>query len=212
MRLDVDKLRNTSSNLKEAINYSRQASNCDQLRGYEGEAATCYFSVFDELILQQKEEFIFKGRTRRPPLDNVNALLSFCYSLLTSMCCSALETVGLDPYAGFMHTDRPGRASLALDLMEELRPIMADRFVLTLINKKLITDDGFQEKENGAILMDDETRRTVLKLWQERKKEMITHPFIDEKIEWGLIPHVQAMLLARFVRGDVEEYPPFFWK
>ncbi len=212
LRLDAESLRNTSSNLKESIKYIRQVNNCDQLRGYEGEAAACYFSVLNELILQQKDDFIFAGRTRRPPLDKVNALLSFCYSLLTSMCCSALETVGLDPYAGFMHTDRPGRASLALDLMEELRPIMADRFVLTLINKKLVSGDGFQQKENGAILMDDETRKTVLKHWQERKKEMITHPFIDEKIEWGLIPYIQAMLLARFVRGDLEEYPPFFWK
>lgn len=212
MRLDVDSLKNTSSKLKTAIEYSREAIDCDQLRGYEGEAATRYFSVFDDLILQQKDDFVFNGRTRRPPLDNVNALLSFSYSLLTSVCCSALETVGLDPYAGFMHTDRPGRASLALDLMEELRAIMADRFVLTLINKKLVMPDGFQQKENGAILMSDETRKVVLKLWQERKKEMITHPFIDEKIEWGLIPYVQAMLLARYIRGDLEEYPPFFWK
>lgn len=211
-RVDVEKLKNVSDNLKRSIDFARKASDCDQLRGYEGEGATTYFSVFNELILQQKDTFQFKGRNRRPPLDNVNALLSFSYSLLTSMCCSALETVGLDPYAGFMHTDRPGRASLALDLMEELRPIMADRFVLTLINKRLINEDGFQCKENGAILMTDDTRKTVLKLWQERKKEMITHSFLEEKIEWGLIPYVQAMLLARYVRGDLDEYPPFFWK
>ena len=183
-RLDVDKLKNVSNNLRNAISLVREAKDCDQLRGYEGEAANSYFSVFDDLILQQKEDFEFQNRNRRPPLDNVNALLSFSYSLLTSMCCSALETVGLDPYAGFMHTDRPGRASLALDLMEELRPIMADRFVLTLINKRLVNANGFQCKENGAILMEDETRKTVLKLWQERKKETITHPFFEEKIEW----------------------------
>lgn len=211
-RLDVEKLKNVSNNLRRSIEFARNANDCDQLRGYEGEGANTYFSVFNELILQQKEAFYFEGRNRRPPLDNVNALLSFSYSLLTSMCCSALETVGLDPYAGFMHTDRPGRASLALDLMEELRPIMADRFVLTLINKRLITEDGFQCKENGAILLTDDTRKVVLKLWQERKKEMITHPFFEEKMEWGLIPYAQAMLLARCVRGDLDEYPPFFWK
>ena len=211
-RLDVDRLKRVSNNLKNAISLAREAKDCDQLRGYEGEAATSYFSVFDELILQQKETFKFDHRNRRPPLDNVNALLSFSYALLTSMCSSALETVGLDPYAGFMHTDRPGRASLALDLMEELRPIMADRFVVTLINKKLVNSDGFQCKENGAILIEDETRKIVLKLWQERKRETITHPFFEEKIEWGLIPYAQAMLLARSIRGDLDEYPPFFWK
>ncbi|MGL5676788.1 MAG: type I-C CRISPR-associated endonuclease Cas1c [Cellulosilyticaceae bacterium] len=212
LRLDVDELKNASDNLKRAINFAKGAIDVDQLRGYEGEAATCYFSVFDELILQQKDAFAFQGRTRRPPLDNVNALLSFCYSLLTSMCSSALETVGLDPYAGFMHTERPGRASLALDLMEELRPIMVDRFVLTLINKRLVNEKGFEHKENGAVIMDDDTRRTVLKLWQERKKDLITHPFLEDKIEWGLLPYAQALLLARFVRGDLDAYPPFFWK
>lgn len=211
-RIDVDQLKHISNNLKNAITLVRNAKDCDQIRGYEGEAATQYFSIFDELILQQKEDFRFCNRNRRPPLDNVNALLSFSYSLLTSMCSAALETVGLDPYAGFMHTDRPGRASLALDLMEELRPIMADRFVLTLINKRLVNASGFQCKENGAILMEDETRKILLKLWQERKKETITHPFFEEKIEWGLIPYTQAMLLARYIRGDLEEYPPFFWK
>lgn len=212
LRLDTGVLKNVSNHLKSAIKDVREAEDCDQLRGYEGEAATCYFSVFDDLILQQKDDFKFERRSRRPPLDNVNALLSFTYSLLTSMCSAALEAVGLDPYAGFMHTDRPGRASLALDLMEELRPVMADRFVLTLINKRLVASSGFQCKENGAILMDDETRRIVLKLWQERKKEVLTHPFLEEKIEWGLIPYAQAMLLARYIRGDLDEYPPFFWK
>lgn len=212
IRLDIDKLKGVSSTLKRAISYTDNAIGIDQLRGYEGEAATSYFSVFDELILQQKEAFTFHRRTRRPPLDNVNALLSFCYSLLTSMCNAALETVGLDPYEGFMHTERPGRASLALDLMEELRPIMVDRFVLTLINKRLVNEKGFEQKENGAIIMKDDTRKTVLKLWQERKKDLITHPFLEEKIEWGLLPYAQALLLARFVRGDLDQYPPFLWK
>jgi len=212
MRLDVNKLKNASNNLRNAMNFSREAINCDQLRGYEGEAATCYFSVFDNLILQQKDDFIFKGRNRRPPLDNVNALLSFSYSLLTSMCSSALEMVGLDPYAGFMHTDRPGRASLSLDIMEELRPALADRFVLSLINKKIVAPSGFQQKENGAIIMDDETRKQVLKHWQSKKSELITHPFMNEKVEWGLVPYIQAMLLARYIRGDLDAYPPFLWK
>lgn len=212
MRLDVEKLKKTSEKLQNAILFSRNSIDCDQLRGYEGEAASCYFASFDDLILQQKDEFVFNGRNKRPPLDKVNALLSFTYSLLTSMCGSALETVGLDPYAGFLHTERPGRASLALDIMEELRPSIADRFVLSLINKKIISSSGFQSKENGAIIMDDETRRLVLQHWQLKKAEIITHPFLDEKIEWGLVPYVQAMLLARYIRGDLEQYPPFLWK
>lgn len=212
MRLDVSRLKEVSTHLKDTITYARKAQSNEQLRGYEGEAATTYFSTFNELILQQKEEFKFTNRNRRPPLDNVNALLSFTYSLLTSMCSAALETVGLDSYAGFMHTDRPGRASLSLDLMEELRAVMADRFVLTLINKRLVSPKGFIKKENGAVCMDEETIKTVLRLWQERKKEVLTHPFLGEKIEWGLVPHAQAMLLARYIRGDLDEYPPFFWK
>ena len=146
------------------------------------------------------------------PLDNVNAMLSSAYSLLAGICTSALETVGLDPYVGFFHTDRPGRASLALDIMEELRSVMADRFVLTLINKRIVDSSGFLQKENGAVIMDDDTRKKFLAAWQEKKKEVITHPFLGEKMEWGMVPHVQAMLLARYVRGDLEEYPPFLWK
>ncbi len=145
-------------------------------------------------------------------MDNVNAMLSFAYSLLAGICTSALETVGLDPYVGFFHTDRPGRTSLALDIMEELRSVMADRFVLTLINKRIVDSSGFLQKENGAVIMDDDTRKKFLAAWQEKKKEVITHPFLGEKMEWGMVPHVQAMLLARYVRGDLEEYPPFLWK
>ena len=164
------------------------------------------------MILQQKKEFAFLGRNRRPPLDNVNALLSFVYTLLTNMTTSALETVGLDPYVGFMHTDRPGRVSLSLDLIEELRPVMADRFVLSLINRKMITGNDFTTKEDGAILIKDQARKKLLTEWQNKKKEVITHPFLEDKVEWGMVPYVQAMLLARYLRGDLDGYPPFFWK
>lgn len=212
MRIDIDKMKRKTVFLKNSLGRIRSSQSVDELLGIEGEAASIYFSVFDDLILQQKETFAFSGRNRRPPLDNVNAMLSFAYSLLAGMCASALETVGLDPYVGFYHTDRPGRISLALDLMEEFRSIMADRFVLTLINKKVIDNSGFHKKENGAVVMDEETRRIFLTHWQNKKKETITHPFLGEKLEWGIAPHIQALLLARYVRGDLDEYPPFFWK
>lgn len=212
MRLDEEKLNHCSNDILRQLEEIRKADHIDSIRGFEGKAAQGYFSVFDDLILQQKDTFQFHGRSRRPPLDEVNAMLSFVYSLLANMCCGALETVGLDPYAGFMHTDRPGRFSLALDLMEELRPIMADRFVLSLINKKIIKAKGFTRKENGAVIMNDETRRTFLSSWQSRKQETVTHPYLKEKVEWGLAPYVQALLLARVIRGDLDEYPPFMWK
>ena len=212
MRLDVEKLRNKSGFLASSLAKIRNCRSAGELLGLEGEAASVYFSVFDDLILQQKEDFHFSGRNRRPPTDEVNAMLSFAYTLLTSMCASALETVGLDPYVGFFHTDKPGRKSLALDLVEELRSVMADRFVLTQINLKTIKKEGFTKKENGAVVMDDNTRKIFLTAWQKKKQEMITHPFLEEKVEWGMIPFVQAMLLARHLRGDLEEYPPFFWK
>lgn len=194
------------------LNEIRICENKDTLRGYEGEAASVYFGVLDELILQQKKDFIFQGRNRRPPRDNVNAMLSFVYTLLTNAMASALETVGLDPYVGFIHADRPGRVSLALDLMEELRSVLADRFVLTLINKKIVSARDFQHQENGAVAMKDGARKQILVEWQQRKKETIMHPFLKEKVEWGIVPFVQAMLLARYLRGDLEEYPPFLWK
>ena len=168
--------------------------------------------VLDELILQQKKDFYFHGRSKRPPMDNVNALLSFVYTLLTNSITSALETVGLDPYVGYLHTERPGRASLSLDLVEELRAVLADRFVLSLINKKIVSKKNFSHKENGAVLMDDELRRKVLTEWQNKKKETITHPYLKEKVEWGMVPFVQAMLLARYLRGDLDGYPVFLWK
>ena len=180
------------------------------MRGFEGESASIYFGVFDELILQQKKDFSFLGRNKRPPMDNVNALLSFAYSLLTSECAGAAYSVGLDPYVGFLHRDRPGRQSLALDLMEELRAPVADRFVLTLINKQEITGKGFKKMESGAVLLNDETRRLILQKWQESKKEQVQHPFLKEKVQIGLLPYVQAMLLARYLRGDIDAYPPYF--
>ncbi len=184
----------------------------DGLRGKEGEASAIYFAVFDHLILCNKDKFYFHGRTRRPPLDNVNALLSFMYTLLAHDMTSALESVGLDPAVGYLHRDRPGRPSLALDLMEELRPALADRLALSLINRQQVQPKGFEITENGGVLMDSETRKTVLVSWQERKQEEINHPFTNEKIKIGLLPYVQARLLARHLRGDIEAYPPFFWK
>lgn len=212
LRVDGAALKRVSASMTELIRLVRQVEDLDVLRGLEGSGAAQYSGVFNELILQQKEAFFFQGRSKRPPLDNVNALLSFAYSLLASEMRAALEAAGLDPYAGFMHRDRSGRASLALDLMEELRSVYADRFVLTLINKKMVTAAGFTRKENGAVLMDDDTRRTVIKHWQERKQEKIIHPYLNESISWGLVPHAQAMLLARTIRGDLEQYPPLFWK
>lgn len=212
MRLDAELIRKKSLYLAQSMKNIRMCENNEELLGLEGEAASIYFSVFDELILQKKKDFYFHGRNKRPPLDNVNAMLSFAYSLLASMCGSALESVGLDPYVGFFHTDRPGRMSLALDLMEEFRSIMADRFVLTLINKRIMKSDHFMKKENGAVIMSDEGRKLFISAWQSKKQETITHPFLNEKIEWGMAPYVQSMLLARYLRGDIDEYPPFFWK
>lgn len=212
LRIDEEQFRNVSEDLRKSANLAMNADNKDTLRGIEGKSALRYFSVFDDMILQQKDDFYFHGRNRRPPMDNVNAMLSFAYTLLTGMCVSALETVGLDPYAGFFHTDRPGRCSLALDLMEELRPVFADRFVLSLINRRSIQADGFIQKENGAIIMEDSTRKAFLYSWQNKKQETITHPFLNEKLEWGMVPYVQALLLARYLRGDLDGYPSFLWK
>lgn len=212
MQIDTEKVKRASQMLKEAANRIQNSESKDQLRGFEGEAASIYFSVFDEMILQQKKDFAFSGRNKRPPIDNVNAMLSFVYTLLTNNIASALETVGLDPYVGMMHTERPGRVSLALDLIEELRPVLADRFVLSMINKKVVSAKDFLKKENGAVLMKDDARRRFLSEWQNRKKETLTHPYLLEKIEWGMVPYVQAMLLARYLRGDLDAYPPFLWK
>lgn len=212
MRVNVSGLKTASFSLKQSVDNAYACTDLNRLRGIEGSAAECYFSVFDQLILQNKEFFAFRKRSRRPPLDPINALLSFSYTLLAKEAASALETVGLDPYVGFLHRGRPGRPSLALDLMEELRPAIADRFVLTLINRKEIGENAFLTRENGAIVLKDDARQTVLRSWQTRKQDMITHPFLAEKIPWGLAPHAQALLLARYLRGDLDAYPPFLWK
>lgn len=184
----------------------------EAVRGAEGEAARIYFGIFDHLIRAQKEDFFFRSRSRRPPLDNINALLSFVYTLLMHDVASALEGVGLDPAVGFLHRDRPGRKSLALDLMEELRPVLADRLVLSLVNRQQVRADGFTTTASGGVFMNDATRKTVLVAYQERKREELTHHFLGEKLELGLVPHVQALLLARHLRGDLDAYPPFVWR
>ncbi|OUJ17136.1 type I-C CRISPR-associated endonuclease Cas1c [Acetobacter sp. DsW_063] len=182
------------------------------LRGYEGEAAAVYFGAFDTMIQGDRESFHFRGRSRRPPLDRMNALMSFLYAMLGHDCRSALESVGLDPQVGFLHADRPGRASLALDLMEELRPVLADRLALTLVNRGQVRAQDFAIDEGGAVSLKEEGRKAVLIAWQERKKRELRHPFLDETLPLGLVPHVQALLLSRHLRGDLDGYPPFIWK
>jgi CRISPR-associated protein Cas1 len=212
MRIDLGQFKEVSQYLTSIMTEVRISEDLEQLRGLEGQAALRYNSIFDRMILQQKENFYFHSRSRRPPQDNVNAMLSLAYTLLANDVASALEGVGLDAYVGFLHRDRPGRASLALDLMEELRPVYADRFVITLINKKIVSKDDFVKKENGAVIMKDEARKSFLAAWQNKKQEKITHPYLSEKISWGLVPHAQSLLLARYLRGDLDEYPPFLWK
>lgn len=212
LRIEDQLLLSACLKLKNLLSPVAEEISLESLRGLEGAGSTVYFSVFDEMILQAKDIFYFRERNRRPPLDNVNALLSFAYSLLANDCASALESVGLDAYVGFLHRDRPGRASLALDLMEELRPCMADRFVLTLINNRMVKPEYFEQRESGAVLLTDDGRRLFLKNWQEKKKDTLTHPYLGEKLQWGLIPYVQALLLARYLRGDLDAYPPFLWK
>ncbi len=209
--VDVDCLKAASFSLKELLKAVPGCRTLNDLMGVEGSAAKIYFGVFDQFILQQREAFYFKERSRRPPLDNMNAVLSFLYTILANEVASALETVGLDPYVGFLHQDRPGRPSLALDLMEELRPVFADRLALSLVNRRQLNAESFTQKESGGVVMDDAARKAVLSAWQERKKEELTHPFLQERIPFGLVPHVQALLLARFLRGDLDAYPPFFW-
>lgn len=211
-RVPVETLKTVSAQLAAALPKIEDAMTTEELRGIEGEAAQLYFGVLDHLILQQKKDFAFVRRSRRPPLDPVNALLSFAYTLLARDCAAALEGVGLDPYVGFLHTSRPGRTSLALDLMEELRTAFADRFVLTCINQKTILSKHCIRQESGAVLLTNEGRRAFLTAWQQRRQQTIQHPFLGEKISWGLVPYVQALLLARTLRGDLDRYPPFFWK
>jgi CRISPR-associated protein Cas1 len=210
--LSASSLQTASNRLANLVERLPKEESVDEIRGREGEAANVYFGVFDHLITAQKEDFRFAARIRRPPLDNVNALLSFHYTLLAHDVASALETVGLDPAVGFLHRDRPGRPGLALDLMEEFRPILGDRMVLSLINRRQVQAKGFKITESGAVQMDDGTRKEVLINYQKRKQEEITHPFLGEKVYVGLLPFVQALLFARHLRGDLDGYPPFIWK
>jgi CRISPR-associated protein Cas1 len=210
--MDTDKVGSVVKRLTNYLDTLEKENRLDVVRGFEGDAAHTYFSVFDQLIVAQKEEFIFEERNRRPPLDKVNCLLSFIYTLLVHDIRTALECVGLDPAVGFLHRDRPGRPGLALDIMEEFRPFIADRLVLSLINLKQVQAKGFVKMDSGAVLMNDETRKTVLVAYQERKREEILHPFINEKVSIGMLFHVQALLLSRYLRGDMDGYPPFIWK
>jgi len=198
------------SQLGASLRRVRQSGSLDELRGMEGDAAANYFAVFDQLV--RAEGFDFNGRVKRPPTDKVNALLSFIYSLITNECASALQGVGLDPYVGFLHRDRPGRTGLALDLVEEFRASWADRFVLTLINRRQVSPSDFVCEASGAVRLTDEARKRVLMAYQERKQQELLHPYLDETISIGLLPHCQAMLLARYIRGDMQTYPPYVMK
>lgn len=212
LRVDREKMKFAIEQMKQALADLMGAASVEALMGIEGVAAKAYFSVFEQMILKNPAYFRFDGRNRRPPMDPVNALLSFTYSILGHEITSALESVGLDPAVGFLHALRPGRASLALDLLEELRAPLADRFVLSLINLGAITERDFTQKENGAFYLTDDARKRFLAAWQKRKQEVITHPFLKERLPWGLVPHVQAMMMSRYIRGDLDAYPPFLWK
>lgn len=211
-RVATDRLQGAVDVLDDCIRRLATPMDLDEARGLEGQAANTYFGVFDELILKDEPTFAFQSRNRRPPLDRVNCLLSFVYTLLTHDVRSAIEATGLDPQVGFLHRDRPGRPSLALDLMEEFRSVIADRLVLSLINRGELGKDDFVVKESGAVVMDDDCRKKVLTAWQTRKADKVLHPYLNEKIPLGLVFHVQASLLARHLRGDLDGYPPFFWK
>ncbi|HDR16472.1 MAG TPA: type I-C CRISPR-associated endonuclease Cas1 [Desulfobacteraceae bacterium] len=211
-KVDNTSLEDAAGKLGHSLENIQSGLPLDTLRGIEGESAHTYFGVFDHLIVSQKDGFSFRERNRRPPLDRVNCLLSFIYTLLMHDVRSALESVGLDPAVGFLHRDRPGRPGLALDMMEEFRPFLADRLTLSLINLNQVKEKGFTQSESGAVLMDDETRKSVLVAYQNRKQEEIYHPFIEEKVSIGLLFFIQALLLARFLRGDLDGYPPFIWK
>lgn len=212
-KVDTDALEKASDRIAAYLKQIRSEKlPLDVLRGYEGEAASVYFGVFDHLITSQKKDFCFQKRTRRPPLDSVNCMLSFLYTILLHDVRSGLEAVGLDPAVGFLHRDRPGRPGLALDMMEEFRPFLADRLTLSLINLSQVKKNGFKKTGSGAVMMNDTTRKAVLVAWQERKQDEIMHPFLQEKVSVGLLFHIQALLMARYLRGDLDSYPPFLWK
>ena len=209
---DRERLERAEQQLIGAARRTLPAADVAVLRGLEGEAASAYFSVFALLIRVDDPAFAFTVRSRRPPLDRVNALLSFLYAMLGHDCRSALESHGLDPQVGFLHADRPGRASLALDLMEELRPVLADRLALSLVNRKQVAADDFVLEEAGGVRLTDGARKRVLVAWQERKRDELRHPFLDETVPFGLVAHIQAQLLARHLRGDLDGYPGFIWR
>ena len=211
-RVDMEAVGDAIEQMKTALDAVTEAASREELMGIEGQAAKAYFGVFNEMILRNERDFHFDGRNRRPPMDPVNALLSFCYTLLGNEIAGALEAVGLDPAMGFLHTMRPGRSSLALDLLEELRAPLADRFVLSQINLGAVNGNDFAVKENGAYYLKDDARKRFLAAWQKKKQETLMHPFLQEKIPWGLVPYAQAMLLSRWLRGDLDMYPPFLWK
>jgi CRISPR-associated protein Cas1 len=211
-KIDADAVRLAADRLSQIAAHLPVDLPLERMRGYEGEAAKTYFGVFDHLIISQKEDFHFHERSRRPPLDRVNCLLSFLYTLVMHDVRSALESVGLDPAVGFLHRDRPGRPGLALDIMEEFRPVIADRLALSLINLSQVRVKGFTVMESGGVLMDDETRKNLLVAYQKRKQDEIMHPFLKEKMTLGLLFHTQAILLARFIRGDLDGYPVFCWR
>ncbi len=211
-RVNLAVMRSAIEQMKNALALLSSAASRDELMGIEGSAAKAYFSALPECILRNTVDFSFEGRSKRPPLDPVNAMLSFAYTLLGNEIACALETVGLDPAVGYLHALRPGRHSLALDMLEELRAPLADRFVITQINLGAITGKDFERKENGAYYLKDNARKAFLAAWQKRKQEPLLHPFLREKIPWGLVPYAQAMLLARYLRGDLDGYPPFLWK
>ncbi len=211
-KIDTEKVGHAVKRLGHSLRNILQEDDLDVLRGFEGDAARVYFDVFNHLIVAQKNDFSFQDRNRRPPLDNVNCLLSFLYTMVMHDVRSALEAVGLDPAVGYLHRDRPGRPGLALDILEEFRPFMADRLALSLINRKQVNAKGFKKKESGAVLMTDDTRKDVLVAYQTRKQEEILHPYIEEKVKIGLLFHLQALLMARYLRGDIDGYPPFVWK
>lgn len=209
-------LKNTVNQLKELALQCGKTDQTNRIRGIEGDAAKRYFHIFTQLMTLKKENerniFTMNGRTRRPPLDRCNALMSFAYTLLMGDCRSACEASGLDSQVGFLHRDKPGRPSLALDLMEEFRPVLSDRLTLSLINRRQLTENDFEIRESGAVSLTDKGRKTVLVAWQKRKDEVIHHPFLDEKMSIGLLPHIQARLLARHLRGDLDAYPAFIWE
>jgi CRISPR-associated protein Cas1 len=211
-KVDAAALRGASDSIGHILDHISGAGSADEVRGREGQAAAEYFRVFDHLILDQKDDFVFTGRNRRPPLDEVNALLSFVYTLLAHDVRGALETVGLDPAVGFLHRDRPGRPGLALDIMEEFRPVIADRLVLSLINRRQVGKRNFRKAAGGAVVMDEAARKAVFAEYQSRKRDEVFHPYIKETVAIGLLFFIQANLLARYIRGDIDGYPPFFWK